>query len=199
MQEGAGKTPRMNSSRARARADDLQGRLRRRLEELEQERHLSPQPPVVLGGALVVPVGLLMQLAGEPEPAAFSNDTAAVEAVAMAAVMEAERRLGFVPRDVSAEKCGYDVESKAPVSGKLRFLEVKGRISGADSVTVTKNEVLTALNKPDDFVLAIVEVENGNAKSVRYVRRPFVREPDFGVTNVTYKLRDLLERSSEPS
>jgi hypothetical protein len=50
-----------------------------------------------------------------------------------------------------------------PGTGKLRFLEVKGRVSSADTITVTKNEILYSLNKPDDFVLAIVEfVENGS-------------------------------------
>jgi len=34
---------------------------------------------------------------------------------------------------------------------------------------------------------------------VRYVRQPFQREPDFGVTSVNYDLRDLLARAEEPS
>ena len=33
-----------------ARADDLQGRLTKRTEELEQERRLAPLPPNVIGG-----------------------------------------------------------------------------------------------------------------------------------------------------
>ena len=39
-------------------------------------------------------------------------------------------------------------------TGRLRFLEVKGRISGAATITVTKNEILYSLNKPEDFILA---------------------------------------------
>ena len=59
MQEEAGKpNAKINSGKARQRADDLQARLMQRLEELEQERRLSPLPPVVVGGALVVSVGL---------------------------------------------------------------------------------------------------------------------------------------------
>jgi hypothetical protein len=34
---------------------------------------------------------------------------------------------------------------------------VKGRVSGAPTITVTRNEILYSLNKPDDFILAIVE------------------------------------------
>jgi Domain of unknown function (DUF3883) len=82
-------------------------------------------------------------------------------------IMAAERQLGFEPVDVSADNRGYDVESRITSTGKLRFLEVKGRAIGADSITITRNEIMTALNKPDDFILAIVTVDlsasNGQA------------------------------------
>jgi hypothetical protein len=129
---------------------------------------------------------------------AKSRETARVEQLAMAAVMEAERQLGFVPRDVSQDNCGYDIESHVPGTGKLRFIEVKGRAAGADMVTVTRNEILTALNKPGDFILAIVEVD-GDSATPRYVRRPFQKEPDFAAASVNYKLRDLLERAQFPA
>ena len=75
----------------------------------------------------------------------------------------------------------------------MRFIEVKGRAAGADTITVTRNEILTALNKPQAFILATVEVANGIAGEPRYVRNPFTREPDFGATSVTYKLAELLD------
>ena len=112
--------------------------------------------------------------------------------MAIAAVMQAEQQLGFVPRDVSPEKRGYDIESIVPGTGRLRFIEVKGRVRGAMTVTVTKNEILSCLNKPDDFILAIVEVD-GEQAIPKYVRCPFHREPDFGVTSVNYEIRKLLE------
>jgi hypothetical protein len=73
-----------------------------------------------------------------------------------------------------------------------------GRVKGAKTVTVTKNEILTALNKPDDFILAVVELEREVA-SARYLRRPFQREPDFNVTSVNYNLDALLAEATEPS
>jgi len=195
-QEQAGKTPRLNSALAARRADELQVRLQKRRQELEQERQVSPLPPVVVGGALVVPSGLLGPRASSPaDPHAL--ETERVERLAVDAVMDAERALGHEPRDVGKEKLGYDVESAMP-GGRLRFIEVKGRVAGAETVTVTRNEILTALNKPDDFILAIVEVE-GTARPPRYVRRPFQREPDFGATAVVYKLGELLERADIPS
>jgi len=116
--------------------------------------------------------------------------------------MEVERALGFEPRDRELEKLGYDIESRVlsgPDKGRLRFIEVKGRVTGADTVTVTKNEILTSLNKPDEFVLALVEFVDGDAHRVRYLRRPFQREPDFGVTSVNYDFAELLQRAGEPS
>lgn len=200
-QEQAGKiNARINSEKARQRAEELHSRLRKRLEELEQERQLSPRPPVVVGGALIIPQGALRRLKGnKPEdPGLFAQDKSRIEAIAMQTVMEAEQNLGFEPRDVSADKCGYDIESRIPGSGRLRFVEVKGRAKGATTITVTQNEILTALNKPDDFILAVVEVD-GESTQVTYIRRPFQMKPDFGVTSVNYDLRELLARGTAPS
>ena len=200
IQEQAGRiNARINSAKARQRADELEARLQKRMEELGQERLLSPLPPVVVGGALVVPQGLVLRLQGsrQIEPDEVADERIKMEKLAMDMVMELERRLGYEPRDVSNEKCGYDIESRIPELGCLRFIEVKGRIADALTVTVTKNEILTALNKPDDFILAIVVVD-GEKQTPRYVRKPFRREPDFGVTSVNYDLAELLARSNDP-
>jgi hypothetical protein len=65
-------------------------------------------------------------------------------------------------------------------------------------VTVTRNEILTAINSPKHYILAIVEVKDTQPQPPRYVRQPFNREPDFGVTSVNYNLSELLTRSSIP-
>jgi SNF2 family DNA or RNA helicase len=197
-QEQAGRTPRLNSAKARQRADDLQGRLKKRLADLELERQLSALPPIVVGGALVVPEGLLSSLRGASTEARGAVETARIEHLAMEAVMAAERSLGFEPRDVSADRCGYDIESRVPPGGRLRFLEVKGRHKDGTTVTVTRNEILTALNKPEEFVLAIVLVNGDDVDTPRYLKGPFQKEPDFGVTSVNYDLGDLLARAGSP-
>lgn len=194
-QEQAGKTRELNSARARQRADELQTRLQKRLADLELERQLAALPPVVVGGALVIPAGLLRHLQGVPHQDAESIETARIEHLAMQAVMEAERRLGYEPRDVSALRCGYDIESRVPPGGKLRFIEVKGRHKDGKTISVTRNEILTALNKPEDFLLAIVLVDGDQVAGPRYLLRPFQKEPDFGVTSVTYELAGFLGRA----
>jgi hypothetical protein len=171
------------------------------MEELEQERRLSPRPPVVVGGALIVPAGLLARarcadtLPPASDPSNAARDTARVERLAMDAVMASERRLGFEPRDVSAARCGYDIESRDPARERLRFIEVKGRVADARTITLTRNEILTALNKPEEFLLAVVLVEGDTARPPIYLRRPFTREPDFAVTSVNIDLAELMQHA----
>jgi superfamily II DNA or RNA helicase len=200
-QELAGRAnAKLNSGKARERADELAGRLQKRLAELDQERKLSPLPPVVLGGAMIVPISLLPREShgASTQPPTFAISTEESERRAMEAVMAIERELGFNPRDVSDENLGYDIESSIPNTGLLRFIEVKGRARGAATVTITKNEILTGLNKPDQFVLAIVVLDPDDVQ-VHYVRNPFDQEPDFKATSVNYDLRSLLQRAMEPS
>lgn len=194
--ERAGKpNAKMNSGKARTRADELTVRLHHRTEELRLERNLSPLPPVITGGAMIVPIGLIRHLQGKDEqPNLFARETKRIELLAMQAVMEYEQNLGYHPSDVSADKVGYDIESSIPETGQLRFIEVKGRVTGATTVTVSRNEILTALNKPDSFYLALVEVDGENTM-VRYVQQPFKREPDFSATSVNYDIGELLSNN----
>jgi superfamily II DNA or RNA helicase len=197
LEEQAGKQgARLNSGEAAKRADELQSRLQKRMEELALESQISPAPPVILGGVVIVPIGLISEMTGKKmaEPTQC-RDTQIAAAKARAIVMDLERRLGHEPIDREFEKLGYDIESKVPDSGTLRFIEVKGRVSGAPTITVTRNEILYSLNKPDDFILAIVEFQGEDSHKVHYLKKPFNREPDFGVTSVNYSFADLLERA----
>lgn len=200
--EAAGKiNARLNSQMAARRAEDLAARLQKRLSELDNERMISPAPPVITGGALIIPNGLLAKLMG----GAYSlnsfggADKKAVELAAMKAVMDIERQLGYQPHDVSAEKVGYDIESSIPEelrtsTNTLRFIEVKGRNKGATTVTVSKNEILTGLNKPEEFILAVVEVDGASTHAV-YLKHPFRNAPDFTATSVNYDLMDLIRNA----
>jgi hypothetical protein len=72
--------------------------------------------------------------------------------------------LGNSPKDVSAQKVGYDIASYDPKTDHLRFIEVKGRVDGADSLMITRQEVITSLHEPDKFILAIVQVDWRNVE-----------------------------------
>lgn len=150
----------------------------------------------------------------------------------MVAVMAAERSIGYELQDVSAQKYGYGIESRPSSSvpsknidsndgSHLRFIEVKGRIAGADTVTVTKNEILTALNKPENYILALVQVPKLNAFAegdtfndieglhnysvdthdcaVRYTHHSFQRESDFAACSVNYDWKELWEKGKAPA
>ncbi len=188
------------------RRDDLSRRLERRMEELDRELNLIPAPPNIIGAALVVPAGMLAEKGGRaavpvhpPTFAASPEARKRVEDLAMQAVIMAERHLGNDPRDVSKENRGYDVESKDRETDRLRMIEVKGRVKGAATVTITRNEIVTALNKPEDFILALVEVDGDRASEPRYVRKPFDKEPGFTEVSVNHDLKKLLALSEPPS
>jgi hypothetical protein len=185
---------RLNAEQAQRRADELQERLETRKHELDLERNVAPGAPVIIGGALIIPAGLVY---GEPELQGII-DRRITEAIAMQAVMEAERALGYEPIDVSADNEGYDILSRDPRGAGQRFVEVKGRRAGAETITVTFNEIMKALNVPEQYILAIVEVEDGQARPPRYVRRPFAKEPDGHATSVNYNIGELLRMSEEP-
>lgn len=197
--EEAGRgSDRLNSQMAARRADELSARLQKRLSELDAEKNISAMPPAVIGGALIIPRGLLNRLSGktEPEVGLFGENRRGIELAAMKAVMDIETELGYQPVDVSAKKVGYDIESTIPEEKRnggpcLRFVEVKGRVKGATTVTVSKNEILTALNRPEEFLLAVVEVD-GEATHTVYFKHPFHNAPDFGSTSVNYNIAELM-------
>ena len=190
-----------SAAQARQRADELQTRLEKRMEELELERYISPMSPVVIGGALIVPQCLLDAVTDpeRPAPAEVSQtNRERIDRLAVTAVMEAERRLGREPKEMPHENPGYDIESKDPNTNQLLFIEVKGKSTDATTVTVSKTQIFTAFNKPDNFILAIVEVDDKTAKEPHYIRKPFKKEPDFNATSVNYNLNKLLARAKPP-
>ena len=201
--ELAGRLPRsgMNSGKARQRADELEGRLKRRLEELEAERQLAPLPPIIAGGALIVPGGLLASLKGVParQIGDYAAARTATERAAVDAVLAVERNLGRVPREMPPNNKGYDIESRDS-DGILWFIEVKGRITGADTFTITRSEIGIGRNKPEQHLLALVEVEEASAREVRYIRRAFedVGDLPFDTISVNLKWKPYFDRAEVP-
>lgn len=189
--------------------NDLNGRLENRKKELQSMRHVTNGTPVVLGGALIIPAGLIARLrtaqgdTGDLSAGAFSSDPAArshIEQLAMNAVRVAEEARGCRVVDVSLQKCGWDITSFEPtINGKLpetRHIEVKGRAKGATTVTVTRNEIFESWNQGAKYHLAIVLVgDNDSIEGPHYISHPFKEEPCWGVSSVNYDLKALLGRS----
>lgn len=199
----AGRQPRMQPEMARRRVDELTERLAQRKRELEALKNVISSTPVVIGGALVIPQGLLAQRKGETTFCADAEARARVEMVAMNAVMAVEQGFGYEVKDMSAEKCGWDVTARPPANpdGSIkpdRHIEVKGRAKGQSIITVSRNEIIYALNQTDKFLLAVVIVDGDSFEGPHYIRNPFSTEPDFGVASINYDLSDLLSKAVSP-
>ena len=198
----AGKDVRLSLENVRRTIDDLTARRESREKELLAMRHVISATPLVAGGALVIPAGLLAQRTGQPGWTADGDARARVEWAAMNAVMAAERALGHEVIDVSAQKCGWDVTSlPRAIDGRLppsRHIEVKGRVKGSSTVTVTRNEILYGLNQQDKFILAIVMVDGEQHEGPFYVTKPFTQEPDWAVTSINLDLNQLLAKAERP-
>jgi superfamily II DNA or RNA helicase len=195
----AGKRTRLPAHVAKERAELLVSRLGKRMAALDAEAQISARLPLIKGGALIVPGGLLRQLRGEtPDASVDAEARRRVELLAMEAVFAAERALGRIPVDKSAERgIGFDIESAGP-DGSLVFIEVKGRVEGADSLTLTYNELKCGNNQPEKFRLAISTVSGDRASPPRYVSGIDWGRPGFGSTGSNFSLADLLSVAEDP-
>ncbi len=200
-QELAGGKPRLNSGRARARAEDLEARLAQRRAELALEENLHNGPPTVVGAALVVPQGLLDQLQGSPRVPDATADKMETDRRAVAAVMKAERALGRRPEQQEHSNPGFDVLSYDPRTHMYYLIEVKGHLPGTEQISVSKTQVGQAHCSPDVWRLAVVAVpdEPDAEPEVRYLVRPF---EDVSLheaqPNVPLNVSDLLANSQPP-
>jgi len=208
LKERAGKAPKkLNSEVARRRSIALAERLKTRMEEIEQQKQIAALPPILAGGALILPEALVRKKAKLPTTSAVVReappettygapsrieDTKTSELLAMAAVMEHERSLGNDPKDIGHENRGYDIESRDGTTGTLRFLEVKGRHPSAQHITITRNEMICALNNPEQWLLAYVEVADGKAGDPIYRSNPFGDDGlPFSASTFNVQIADL--------
>jgi len=198
-QVSSGKQPRVQPENFRRRAEELTARLEQRKKELGAMKNVVSSTPVVIGGALVIPQGLLASLKGDTTFCVDAQARARIEQAAMQAVIQHEQALGNTVKDVSADKCGWDITARPPRNpdGSLpqdRHIEVKGRAKGQDVITVSRNEIFYALNQADKFWLAIVVVDGDDYEGPFYVKNPFTKEPDAGVPSVNYEIKHLLSK-----
>ena len=125
----------------------------------------------------------------------------AVERRAVDAVLAVEEQLGHQAEEMPHSHPGYDIRSAQP-TGETFFIEVKGRIEGAETFVVTQNELRFAGNVPDAYVLALVEVSADGADHdlVRYLLRPYgpdVRLP-FDTTSTILSWHAYWQRAVAP-
>lgn len=168
--ERAGRSSRLPADQAQNRAEELARRLDRRMHELDLERAVAATPPRVTGACLVVTQGWLDSLVDPEAAAAHARETTRIERIAVDAVLDIEDGLGNYTVEMPHNNPGYDIESET--TDGLDFIEVKGRVEGGDTFVLTRQEAVTALNKRQHSVLALVRVHPDDSTTVRYLREP---------------------------
>jgi len=114
---------------------------------------------------------------------------------------QTEREKGTYFEELIRTYFRFEASYPPPTDGKqpeARHIEVKGRVKGATTVTITRNEMLYALNQSEKFHLAIVLVSEADAvEGPFYLQNPFDTEPGWGVSSVNYELAALLSRAMQ--
>lgn len=199
----SGKQPSVQPENFKRRAEELTARLEQRTKELQAAKDVVSTTPIIIGGALIIPKGLLES---DANSATFSADAIArsnIEKKAMDAVMAAEIALGHTVFDRSADKCGWDITARPmpDENGVIkddRHIEVKGRQKGNTTITVTKNEIFTCFNQGEKFILAIVLIDGDEIDGPHYIKNPFKSEPGFAVASINFELSELMKFAQRP-
>jgi hypothetical protein len=138
-----------NRAKEYARRNELSQRLKDRLAEIAQERHLSEKPPEILGVAVILPVPREVVRSVE----GMENDPE-IERIDVEKAQEYERSQGRKPVSVEDENRGWDLTSLR--DGQVaRYIEVKGR-SGVGGVALTPNEWIKVQRFGKDYWLYVV-------------------------------------------
>ncbi|PPH37212.1 type III restriction endonuclease subunit R [Rathayibacter sp. AY1E3] len=198
--ERGGTVGRLRAETALVRARQLDDRLSERLEQLDQATNLVAVPAVVRGAALVVPSDLITAEDANVGAHTFARDTEAVERRAVQAVLAAEKALGREPIEMPRNNPGYDIQS-TDRSGFIHYIEVKGRIEGSDTFTITTNEITFALTQGERHRLALVEVSVSGPEQdrLRYVSDAFTHlEPSATTRSYNEVWRDYWDRGGPP-
>ncbi|AKK06862.1 helicase family protein [Corynebacterium mustelae] len=164
--EQQGTVGRLRAETAKSRVLELELRLENRMVELDESAKLIPKRVQIRGVALVIPSAMLKS--------APTRNTKEVERRAVTAVLNAERKLGRNPEEMQHNNPGFDIRSTTATQSNL-YIEVKGRIAGSDSFTITANEVAFAQTQGDHHILALVKVHPDGPQydQVRYITHAF--------------------------
>lgn len=184
--ERAGEKAKETSESLNRKAVELDIRLLRRLELLDQQAVMSTKPPHIVTAALVLPVGILDGDLPTNAPM-HAKETKEVERRGIDLVMARESELGRTPVEQAFNNPGFDILS-TDSKGDTYRIEVKARIAGATDFFVTHNEVMTGKNAVPRYRLALVRVDQHGPEhdEVRYLDDPFATTDlgDFLATGI---------------
>ncbi|WP_311209490.1 MULTISPECIES: helicase-related protein [unclassified Aeromicrobium] len=184
--ERKGDKPKLSSEGLNRKAVELDVRLRKRLELLDQQQLMSTKPPHIVTAALVLPIKMVEGEIPDGAPI-HAKETKAVERRGVDLVLARERELGRKPVEQAFNNKGFDILS-TDANGDTYRIEVKARIEGSKDFFVTHNEVMTGKNAVPRYRLALVRVDQRGPQydEVRYLDDPFAKTDlgDFEATGV---------------
>jgi hypothetical protein len=193
-QERGGRTTKHTAKHALEHAQSLEKRLDDRMAQLDKMALLVATPAVIRGTAIVSPERLLQAHSSDAAsidnvPAVFARNTEEVERRAVELALASERQLGRIPVEQARNNPGYDIRS-TDGKGNVFFLEVKGRVKGADEFIITANEVIFAQTQQERHRLVLVEVDPNNPESdaIRYI------DDAFSTIEVSPTTQKLIEK-----
>lgn len=143
-----GKDMKIAITREVQKQEELQHRRKTALEEIEQERNLSPSMPEV-----IATIGIIPFKTDDKELQDAMKRDEEIERIAMEEATKFEKKEGRRPEDVSSENLGYDIRSKK--KKELRYIEVKGRAKVA-KIVLTPNEWIKANRFKENYWLYVV-------------------------------------------
>ncbi|QRV03059.1 DUF3883 domain-containing protein [Arcanobacterium phocisimile] len=196
--EREGNIGRIRADAALAKVHNLEKRLAERKIQLAKATELVALPTVTRSTVLVLPSKLVCT--GKAESQLFANNTAEVERRAVEAVLAVERALGREPMEMPRNNPGYDIRS-VDAQGYVYYIEVKGRIEGSDTFTITTNEITFAQTQEGRHRLALVEVSTScpDSDRVRYVCDAFSHlVPSVTTRSYNELWCDYWERGNDP-
>jgi superfamily II DNA or RNA helicase len=198
--EQAGEKPKESSESLNRKAVDLDVRLRKRLELLDQQELMSTKPPRIITAALVLPIGMLENDLPPTAPI-HAKETKDVERRGVDLVLACERKVGRDAVEQTFTNKGFDILSTAP-NGDTYRIEVKARLDGATDFYVTHNEVLVGKNAVPRYRLALVKVDPRGPQhdQVRYLDNPFATTElgDFEATGIRGDWSKMWAKGTEP-
>jgi superfamily II DNA or RNA helicase len=199
--EDTGKSGSISASTAFERARQLEIRRDKRVMELDREASLLALSPVIKAAAIVIPNSLFMANSELESYSASVDSRKQIERRAVDLVMDSEKRIGRLPKEMPPNNRGYDIKSISP-KGEIVYIEVKGRIQGADTFTITASEVSFAQTQGKAHRLALVSVspEGKLDDKIRYVAQAFdsVRISP-STASINEKWFDYWEKGTDPS
>ncbi|MFT4124880.1 MAG: helicase-related protein [Gordonia sp. (in: high G+C Gram-positive bacteria)] len=197
-----GTQDRMSPERLSSRARELERRLATRTEQLAREATFTAHPPTLTAVMLVIPAGMVGGTI-----AAHARDTTLTDQRAIRAALAAEVAVGRVPEEMPHNNPGYDIRS-VPAQDSFRnrgptvFLEVKGRVVGAETFHVSANEVQHARNAGVNHRLVLVAVSDRGSEydEIRYLTDYFhtVELGDSDAAGIELKWKKVWARASPP-